>query len=139
LNIQETALDLLVETNPTGHVEANGFFSRFLLVQQKVQKRLGKRKNVTVDDAPLDATTGTGAALPSAAKRSPSMQLQNPSLPSLISDARAGAGALEKSINEAGTGNTFSPSSPSGKLLQMHHRKEPSWSAMTQPGSNQVQ
>jgi hypothetical protein len=140
LNIQETALDLLVETNPSGHVEADGFFSRFLLLQQKVQKRLGKRKNVTVCEVPQDAAavTGSSVAVSSGAKVSPLAPLQNPLLASSIREARADAGALEKSIDGGDAGASFSPSSPSGKLLQMHHRKEPSWSAMTQPGSNQV-
>lgn len=140
LNIQETALDLLVETNPTGHVEANGFFSRFLLVQQKVQKRIGKRKNVTVCEAPREAAaaSGSAAALPSDAKSIASAQLQNTLQPTSTRPKHADEGALERCIDSGEDGVSFSPSSPSAKLLQMHHRKEPSWSAMTQPGSNQV-
>ena len=130
LNIQETALDLLVETNPTGHVQADGFFSRFLLVQQKVQRRMVKRKNVTMSEAVPDAAAAAAASPPPAAKPSPSAHLL-----SATHGVHAHAEALERSAEAAAGG---SPSSPSSKLTQMHHRKEPSWSSLTQPGSNQV-
>jgi hypothetical protein len=127
LNIQETALDLLVETNPTGHVEADGFFSRFLLVQHSAQKKLSKRKKiVTMSDSHTSPAAAAANAL-----SSPSL-LPPPAALALASDSRLDAARLEAQ-EEAGP----SPSSP-GKLANMQHRKEPSWSAQTQPGSNQV-
>ena len=124
-------MDLLVETNPTGHVQADGFFSRFLLVQQKVQKRMAKRKNVTMSEAVPDADGAAAASPPPAAKPCPSEHLL-----SSTHGAHAHAEALERSAEAVAGG---SPSSPSAKLTQMHHRKEVSWSSLTQPGSNQVQ
>jgi hypothetical protein len=130
LNIQETALDLLVETNPTGHVQADGFFSRFLLVQQSAQKKLNKRKKiVTISDS--HTSPAAAARAPDATAFSSPSLLPPPAL-ALASDSRLNAAHLEAQ-EEAGP----SPSSP-GKLANMQHRKEPSWSALTQPGSNQV-
>lgn len=128
LNIQETALDLLVETNPTGYVEANGFFSRFLLVQQKVQKRMANRKSVTISEA---APAAVASSPSPAAKLSPSTHLL-----SATHTTHTHAEAMEESgLAAAASG---SPSSPTAKLMQMQHRKEPSWSLLTQPGANQV-
>jgi hypothetical protein len=125
---------LLVETNPTGHVQADGFFSRFLLVQQKVQKRMAKRKIVTmseeVPDVAAAAAAATAASPHPAAKPSASAHLLSSTY-----GAHAHAEAPERSVQAVAGG---SPSSPSAKLTQMHHRKEPSWSSLTQPGSNQV-
>lgn len=130
LNIQETALDLLVETNPTGHVQADGFFSRFLLVQQSAQKKLSKRKKiVTISDS--HASPAAAARAPDATAFSSPSLLPPPAL-ALASHSRLDATHLE-ALEEA----LPSPSSP-GKLANMQHRKEPSWSALTQPGSNQV-
>jgi hypothetical protein len=130
LNIQETALDLLVETNPTGHVQADGFFSRFLLVQ----KRMSKKKNVTISDvSPAAAAAAANDAATKAAWPTTSTHHHSPA------PNRASPLSLaHKTSEEEGAGSP--PCSPTGtaKLTCMHHRTQPSWSSSLQPGSNQV-
>jgi hypothetical protein len=120
---------LLVETNPTGHVEADGFFSRFLLVQQSAQKKLSKRKNVSISDT---SPAAAARASETTGRPSASIVLQPSPSAALASDSRLAAASQE--VHEEAEG---SPSSAS-KLANMQHRKEPSWSAQTQPGANQV-
>ncbi len=131
--------DLLVETNPTGHVEADGFFSRFLLVQQSAQRRMSKKKNVKIGFEALPAAAAGQAV--SVMKHSPSLPNQTPvNLPNSsplppAAHTRASQespAALEK-CEEEGTG-----SPTSSKLTLMQHRTQPSWSSSTQPGANQV-
>ena len=127
-----------METNPTGHVEADGFFSRFLLVQQGAQRRMSKKKNVKIGFEALPAAAAGQAAV---LKHSPSLPNQTPvNLPNSsplpasthTRTSQESPAALEK-CEEEGKG-----SPTSSKLTLMQHRTQPSWSSSTQPGANQV-
>ncbi len=105
-----------VETNPTGHVQADGFFSRFLLVQQSALKRKSKKKTVTLSEASPDERPSPAPKLPVHSHAPEEAAKQTP-IP------------VSKTLEEEGG---------SPKLRHMHHRGQPSWSLLTQPGANQV-